>query len=378
MNAQTLVRAMPGLDKAKAEAVLPHLHAAMARGEIVTLRRAQYFLAQVGHESVSLRFFEEIADGSAYEGRHDLGNTQPGDGRRFKGRGPIQLTGRANYTNFGKWLGKGDLFTREPELVSRYDYGFLATVFYWSTPHGPRRARLNVYCDAGDFEGLTRAINGGLNGFEDRKRRLRTIEQLGDAILPSPVDPYAVLTRTERSAVRRLHALRASANRPPEKGGGWGSVSDPTSRKSRAARTKALIKGFIRRIELKAAASGWDKGHRRERHEVLKRVLGEATPGASGSEAGAAPPFPGEMLTLGSSGEAVRTWQAQMSKRGYAIDVDGEYGPASEQACRDFQEENGLEVDGVVGPQTWEATWSVPVAETKTGSEESVAAGVPS
>ena len=93
----------------------------MARGEITTLRRAQYFLAHVGHESASLRYFEEIASGAAYEGRTDLGNIHPGDGSRFKGRGPIQLTGRRNYANFGDWLGQGDLLVDKPALVARCD-----------------------------------------------------------------------------------------------------------------------------------------------------------------------------------------------------------------------------------------------------------------
>jgi len=372
MDVATLVSAMPGLGASKAEDVLPHLHAAMARGEITTLRRAQYFLAQVGHESLSLKYFEEIADGSAYEGRRDLGNTHQGDGRRFKGRGPIQLTGRTNYTNFSNWLGQGDLFVRKPELVERYDYGFLAAVFYWSTPHGPLGARLNVYCDKADFKALTKAINGGLNGYDDRCDRLRRIEQLGDAVLPSPADPYAVLTPAERSAVRRLDALRALANRPPEEGGGWGSLADPRSRKSRAERAKALIRGVLMpRIRAKATATSWDKGHRRERYELLKAAAGEASPAGPGSEpdgtapappdAEPPPPYPGQPLTEGSTGEAVRTWQAQLHKCGWTIEVDGAYGPGSERVCRDFQEEEKLEVDGKVGPKTWEATWARPL-----------------
>src|SRR5512134_1807593 len=75
---------------------------AMPANDINTPLRIAHFLAQLGHESGDLRYSEELASGIAYEGRLDLGNTQPGDGMRFKGRGLIQLTGRANYTRYGQ------------------------------------------------------------------------------------------------------------------------------------------------------------------------------------------------------------------------------------------------------------------------------------
>ena len=86
MNVETLQKAMPGLDHATAEAYLPLMEQAMNEFGINNPARAQMWLAQVGHESGSLRYMQEIASGAAYEGRADLGNTQPGDGRRFKGR----------------------------------------------------------------------------------------------------------------------------------------------------------------------------------------------------------------------------------------------------------------------------------------------------
>jgi|AntDryMetagUQ889_1029465.scaffolds.fasta_scaffold01758_1 predicted chitinase len=369
MDAGTLVRAMPGLDESKAEAVLPHLHAAMDRGEITTLRRAQFFLAQLGHESLSLKYFEEIASGAAYEGRTDLGNTHSGDGRRFKGRGPIQLTGRHNYTKFSHWLGRGDHFVKHPEEVATPKYGFLAVIWYWT-----QARNCNGYCDRGDFRGLTKAINGGYNGLADREDRLRRIERLGDAVLPSPADPYAILSKTELSAVRRLNALRARANRPPEEGGGWGSASDPGSRKSRAERVKALIRTVLMPRISAAAATGWDKGHRRERFEVLKGVLDDSAPVPPDGAEHEAPPYPGHILSRGDTGEAVRTWQARMHERAWTIEVDGEYGPASEQVCRDFQRQNDLEVDGEVGPLTWEATFAEP-DETRTPRSQGPVAG---
>lgn len=130
------------------------------------LRRA-HFIAQIGHESGELRFRAEIASGQAYEGRADLGNTQSGDGKRFKGRGLIQLTGRANYASFGRYLGRESQLLAEPELVET-DPALCVGVagWYWET------RGLNALADADDINAVTRRINGGLNGIEDRRRLL--------------------------------------------------------------------------------------------------------------------------------------------------------------------------------------------------------------
>src|SRR5437868_954534 len=85
---EQLRRLMPTLPMEKARLYHPHLLKALAEFGIETIPRLRAFLAQLAHESVQLRYFEEIATGSAYEGRKDLGNTEPGDGIRFKGRGP--------------------------------------------------------------------------------------------------------------------------------------------------------------------------------------------------------------------------------------------------------------------------------------------------
>ena len=132
--------------------------------------RALMFLAQLGHESAGLRYMEEIASGAAYEGRLDLGNTQVNDGTRFKGRGPIQLTGRANYRRFGDLLNIP--LESIPTIAARPNVGFRVAVMYW-TDRG-----LNAWADAGDFRRITREINGGYNGMDDRNRwlhRIRTI-----------------------------------------------------------------------------------------------------------------------------------------------------------------------------------------------------------
>jgi putative chitinase len=126
--------------------------------------RLAHFLAQLGHESGSYRYMEEIASGSAYEGRGDLGNTQAGDGRRFKGRGPIQLTGRANYRHYGQAIGI-DL-ENHPEIAAIPSVGILTACLYW------HEHSLNALADADDIERITRRINGGVNGLADRKAQL--------------------------------------------------------------------------------------------------------------------------------------------------------------------------------------------------------------
>ncbi|HYO71721.1 MAG TPA: LysM peptidoglycan-binding domain-containing protein [Archangium sp.] len=157
-----LKKIMPNLSQAKAEAYLPHLNKAMAEAGINTPKRQAAFLAQLAHESAEFRYMEEIASGSAYEGRRDLGNTQPGDGVRFKGRGPIQLTGRSNYRAAGKALGI-DL-ENNPKRAADPDVGFRTAAWYWNTRN------LNKYADSGDFRELTRRINGGYNGLADRQK----------------------------------------------------------------------------------------------------------------------------------------------------------------------------------------------------------------
>lgn len=143
------------------------------------------FVAQVGHESAGLKYMEEIASGAAYEGRSDLGNNWAGDGVRYKGRGPIQITGRANYRALSTWAHTRGYcptptyFVDNPEKLSEVDYGFLGAVWYWTAARP-----MNTYADSRDIYGATRAVNGGLNGIEDRKTRFNNALSFGSAILP--------------------------------------------------------------------------------------------------------------------------------------------------------------------------------------------------
>src|SRR5690625_1505773 len=187
MDAATLAKAM-GCPRSKADQMVDAYNNAMRAANITTVNRAAMFAAQIGHESAGLVYMEELASGAAYEGRRDLGNTQPGDGRRFKGSGPIQLTGRANFTKFSKWAAsKGhtkdpNLFVNKPHLVRTNPvYGFLAASWYWTVA----RPALNRLSDAKDLNGATRAINGGLNGLADRRARWYRCLKLGRALLPS-------------------------------------------------------------------------------------------------------------------------------------------------------------------------------------------------
>lgn len=130
--------------------------------------RLIHFLAQLAHESGNFRYMEEIASGAAYEGRKDLGNTQVGDGKRFKGRGPIQLTGRANYRRYGQQLGID--FENNPEIVAIPSVGLLVACKFWFD-NG-----LNELADKDDVVAITKRINGGTNGLADRKAKLEMIK----------------------------------------------------------------------------------------------------------------------------------------------------------------------------------------------------------
>lgn len=151
---------MPRLAGSRAKELLPYLNDAMSEGKLNTPRRQAAFLAQIAHESAEFRYFQELASGRAYEGRKDLGNTQPGDGMRYKGRGPIQITGRTNYHAAGEAL-EIDL-VNNPNRAADPDVGFRTAVWFWNSHD------LSKYADKGDFDKITRRINGGFNGKASR------------------------------------------------------------------------------------------------------------------------------------------------------------------------------------------------------------------
>jgi putative chitinase len=147
---------IPSLPRGRAETLLPYLNDAMVSAGITTPLRQAAFIAQLAQESVGLTAFEEFASGDAYEGRRDLGNVNPGDGVRYKGRGPIQLTGRSNYRAAGHALGI-DL-EGNPARAADFDVGFRTAAWFWNSRN------LSTFADARDFDAITYRINGGYNG----------------------------------------------------------------------------------------------------------------------------------------------------------------------------------------------------------------------
>ncbi len=157
-------------------------------------RLAQY-LPQLMHESAEFRYDREIWGPTAaqkrYEGRADLGNTQPGDGRKFAGHTAMQITGRANTTRFRDWCRKfidpkAPDFVEHPELMNTDPWEGLGPIWYWSVGN-PTGQSLNRYADQGDVENITRKINGGLNGFADRLDYLVRVSLVMLGLAPTDV-----------------------------------------------------------------------------------------------------------------------------------------------------------------------------------------------
>jgi len=160
---QQLLQILPNA-RTQAGVFVSALNTAMQHYQIVGAKRAAAFLAQIGHESGQLRYVREIwgptASQRGYEGREDLGNTVPGDGRKYCGRGLIQITGRANYARCGEALGL-DLISH-PELLELPQHAAMSAAWFW------KQKGLNDLADRDQFNTITRRINGGLNGLADR------------------------------------------------------------------------------------------------------------------------------------------------------------------------------------------------------------------
>lgn len=150
------------------------LSVGMAFYDITGRERQSAFLAQIGHETAGLKWVSEIWGPTeaqeGYEGRLDLGNTEPGDGSRFRGHGLIQTTGRGNHARVRDRLRERfpnvPDFEEQPELLMEPLWAALSACDYWDMKG------LNALADAGEFRVITKKINGGFNGLPDRLARL--------------------------------------------------------------------------------------------------------------------------------------------------------------------------------------------------------------
>jgi predicted chitinase len=243
---------MPRIPPALSAACAPRLQRAMEEFGIDTTPRAAAFLAQLAHESSELRCMEEIWGPTPAQRRYEpptrlaarLGNTEPGDGKRFKGRGPIQLTGRANYRRYGRALGV-DL-VGNPALAATSEVGFRIAGLFW------KLNGLNQLADARRFKAITRRINGGFNGLPDRVRfyerakRCLQVPAVPAAAPTEPAPPHfprgldAPGAITPTGAERSLgRATGRTATRTPARPRKKGTTRRPAARASRGRKRPA-------------------------------------------------------------------------------------------------------------------------------------------
>ena len=238
-----LVHAM-GCSATRALAFADHLDAACSAYAInATPERLAAFLAQIGHESASLRYVAEVWGPTTaqqrYEGRKDLGNTQSGDGSRYRGRGLIQTTGRANYAALRDRLRRRlgpDVpdFEAEPEQLEHLRWAVWSAADYWDW------RGLNALADAADFERITRRINGGLNGQPDRLARWKRAREALHIETPAAVKDSLTAAPTPELTAMPLPAILGALlptliESVPKLGKLFGSGSEVAERNVKAA-----------------------------------------------------------------------------------------------------------------------------------------------
>lgn len=261
---------------AKEEIIGPlvgYLDEYLPKYDINSYLRVCHFIAQAAHESAGFKTLEEYASGADYEGRADLGNVKPGDGKRYKGRGIFQLTGRANYRVMGQKLGV-DL-ENKPELAADPLISVRTACEYWNS------RKLSIYADLDDVRTITRKINGGYNGFEDRK---------------------LYLSRAKAAIPKDLAITSAKPIQPPVSSDLFANVVIDTK--------------------------NW-------------------------------PPIPRDPLVpaivvakKGDVSDYIDDLQSMLFRKGYNIITDGNYGPKTEAAVKDFQTKAGLQVTGTIDTDT--------------------------
>ena len=215
-----LQQIMPNLVSVKRALYLTPLNAPIQTYAIDTALRTAAFIAQLAHESGEFRWMEEIWGPTDAQRRYEppndlakrLGNTQAGDGKRFKGRGPIQITGRFNYQTYGDLLGI-DLVA-DPAKAATPEIAFATAGLYW------QRNGLNELADTRQFTAITRRINGGSNGLADRQmyyaRALGVLAPPAPRGLPLPRghEAIAAASKAKPKAVKKVVAKKAAAVKP--------------------------------------------------------------------------------------------------------------------------------------------------------------------
>ncbi len=171
LSEQQLVKVLPN-SRLKAGVFISALNAAMSHHQINTPERIAAFLAQIGHESGQLLYVRELGS-DQYLSKYDtgalaarLGNTPEadGDGQKYRGRGLIQITGRRNYLACSQGLFGDDRLLQQPQLLEQPQWACESAAWFWQS-NG-----LNELADRGQFTAITRRINGGLNGLDERLR----------------------------------------------------------------------------------------------------------------------------------------------------------------------------------------------------------------
>lgn len=178
-----LLRTVAGapVSKSVTDGLVQYLPEYLEKYGLNTELEVEHFLAQAAHESDHFRTLQEYASGSAYEGRKDLGNVYPGDGRRYKGRGIFQLTGRANYGQMSKILGI-DL-VNNPGLASTPEISVQTALEYWKT------RKLSKWAKEDNVEKVTKLINGGYNGLKQRRIHLQKAKRAISLLTTIPKVP---------------------------------------------------------------------------------------------------------------------------------------------------------------------------------------------
>ncbi|MCF1502214.1 peptidoglycan-binding protein [Afifella sp. H1R] len=288
----------------------------LARFDLAQSHRLAQFLAQIAHESARFRTTTEYASGAAYEGREDLGNTEKGDGVRFKGHGLIQTTGRYNHRKQTAWLRANGFpscpdFEVEPDKASDFPWALLGAVWYWQSRD------LSAYADRGDIEMITRRINGGLNGYQDR------------------IDLYV------RFALVIL---------------GY-----------------ELTKGAVKRFQAARGLTPDDIAGAKTRAELHRQLV--ILPPVAAAEPVQETDMPiDESIYNGEPNDVVRAVQGQLKAKNYPVGyVDGRWGNLTRDAVRAFRADNGL-ADGRLDAEllaTLVTAKSRPVSNDRAAATES-------